>query len=149
MLDFVTGMMNGCNRFDNDMTSPMVNARVRPRWRVAAALLALSIGAAACGSTETSSTPTLATQEPAATEAPTTTGAPAAEVTSETAEEVVEQEAVEAEVVEEEAVEEEEAVVNLFPDIDVLNIADGATVNLAAELGGADKATLLWFFAPH
>jgi len=116
------------------MTSPMVDVRVRLRWRFAASLLALSIGAAACGSTETSSTPTLATQEPAATEAPTTTGAPAAEVTNETAEE---------------AVEEEEAVVNLFPDINVLNIADGATVNLAAELGGADKATLLWFFAPH
>jgi len=127
-------MMNGCNRFEDDMTSPMVDVRVRLRWRFAASLLALSIGAAACGSTETSSTPTLAAQEPAATEAPTTTGAPAAEVTNETAEE---------------AVEEEEAVVNLFPDINVLNIADGATVNLAAELGGADKATLLWFFAPH
>jgi len=41
------------------------------------------------------------------------------------------------------------AVENLFPDIDVVNIADSSTYNLAAELGGGDLPVLLWFWAPH
>jgi hypothetical protein len=41
------------------------------------------------------------------------------------------------------------ATENLFPDIDVVNIVDGSTVNLAQELGGGDKPVLLWFWAPH
>ncbi|MEM7341122.1 MAG: hypothetical protein AAF467_20865 [Actinomycetota bacterium] len=40
-------------------------------------------------------------------------------------------------------------VENLFPDVDVVNIQDGSTLNLAEELGGGDQAVLLWFFAPH
>ncbi len=40
-------------------------------------------------------------------------------------------------------------IVNLFPDLDVVNVADGNTVNLASELGGGERATLLWFWAPH
>lgn len=100
-------------------------------------LLALSIGAAACGSTESSTAPTLATSvttAPAATSAfaPPADEPPADESSTESS-----------------TTETTAPAVNLFPDIDVLNIADGATVNLATELGGGDKATLLWFFAPH
>jgi len=40
-------------------------------------------------------------------------------------------------------------VENLFPDLNVLNVTDGSTVNLASTLIGGDKATLLWFWAPH
>lgn len=38
---------------------------------------------------------------------------------------------------------------NLFPDVDVVNVSDGATINLAGELGGGDLPVLLWFWAPH
>ena len=113
---------------------------VTSKWRLVAVLLALSIGAAACGSTETSSAPTLA---PQATSAAADQGSPDDSVSGD--------DASGDEAAPESDAQEETAgpAVNLFPDIDVLNIADGATVNLAAELGGADKATLLWFFAPH
>lgn len=108
---------------------------VRSKWRLVAVLLALSIGAAACGSTASSTAPTLA---------PRTTSAATDEVSPDDG-------ASGDDAATESAAQDEVAspVVNLFPDIDVLNIADGATVNLASELGGADKATLLWFFAPH
>lgn len=117
--------------------------RTRSNVRTLGVLLALSIGAAACGSTETSSTPTLDTQ---VTSAPVA-DEPSAESSTEEADST-EADSTEAD----SASDPDEAAapaVNLFPDIDVLNIADGTTVNLAAELGGADKATLLWFFAPH
>lgn len=42
-----------------------------------------------------------------------------------------------------------EPAVNLFPDVDVVNIADASTLNLATELGGGDLPVLLWFWAPH
>lgn len=38
---------------------------------------------------------------------------------------------------------------NLFPDIEVVNVADATTFNLASELGGGDLPVLLWFWAPH
>ena len=37
---------------------------------------------------------------------------------------------------------------NLFPDVDVVNVVDGSTVNLTS-LGGGDLPVLLWFWAPH
>ncbi len=51
-------------------------------------------------------------------------------------------------------VDEEEAAPadvgnHLFPDLETVNIADGATLNLATELAGGDTPVLLWFFAPH
>lgn len=110
--------------------------------RTVAMLLALSIGAAACGATETSTTPTLATQAPSTVVEESSAFAPPAD----------EPEEVEADEPDAAAADEAETTapaVNLFPDIDVLNIADGGTLNLAAELGGGDQATLLWFFAPH
>ena len=37
-----------------------------------------------------------------------------------------------------------------FPDLNTVNVADGSTVNLAAqELAGGDTPVLLWFYAPH
>jgi hypothetical protein len=36
-----------------------------------------------------------------------------------------------------------------FPDLDVVTVADGATINLAGELAGGDTPVLLWFWAPH
>ncbi len=42
-----------------------------------------------------------------------------------------------------------EPVENLFPDLEVVDLADGETINLAAELGGGDRPVLLWFWAPH
>lgn len=38
---------------------------------------------------------------------------------------------------------------NVFPDLNVVRIADRGTVNLADELGGGDLPVLLWFWAPH
>ncbi|MGB5756759.1 MAG: hypothetical protein WBM50_07580 [Acidimicrobiales bacterium] len=38
---------------------------------------------------------------------------------------------------------------HLFPDLNTVNIVDGATVNLAEELAGGDTPVLLWFWAPH
>lgn len=38
---------------------------------------------------------------------------------------------------------------HLFPDMDVIDIQTGATINLAAELAGGDTPILLWFWAPH
>ncbi len=36
-----------------------------------------------------------------------------------------------------------------FPDLDTVNIVDGASLNLAQELAGGDTPVLLWFWAPH
>lgn len=142
------GMLRGCNGFEDDMALSVVKPRAAMRWRGMAALLAFSLGAAACGSTESSTTPTLATQAPSVEveSAEVDAAGPANSAdTTETTVPSADETAVE-------AIEDEETaapVANLFPDIDVLNIADGGTVNLATELGGGDKATLLWFFAPH
>ncbi len=38
---------------------------------------------------------------------------------------------------------------SVFPDVDVVEIASGQPLNVADELSGSGKATLLWFFAPH
>ena len=43
---------------------------------------------------------------------------------------------------------EEPAGENLFPDLDVQRISDGATVNLASELGGGELPVLLWVLGP-
>lgn len=38
---------------------------------------------------------------------------------------------------------------HLFPDVETLDVATGASVNLATELAGGDTPVLLWFWAPH
>jgi hypothetical protein len=38
---------------------------------------------------------------------------------------------------------------NLFPDIDVVEVSTGASLNLKQELSGGDRPVLLWFWAPH
>jgi len=45
--------------------------------------------------------------------------------------------------------ESEDPVEANFPMVEVLNVADGSTVQLADELAGGDKPILLWFWAPH
>lgn len=50
---------------------------------------------------------------------------------------------------EEPAVEEDAAEENLFPDLEVVDITEGSSLNLADELGGGDLPVLLWFWAPH
>lgn len=37
----------------------------------------------------------------------------------------------------------------VFPDVEVVEINSGQAMNVADELAGSGKATLLWFFAPH
>lgn len=41
------------------------------------------------------------------------------------------------------------AAEHLFPSVDVVDIATGETINVAAELAGGDTPVLLWFWAPH
>lgn len=38
---------------------------------------------------------------------------------------------------------------NLFPDLDVVSVATGESLNLKAELSGGELPVLLWFWAPH
>ena len=106
------------------------------RRRSLAVIAALSLGAAACGSgDEAAPSLTLAPQDSSAVVDDTVEGAApdtSAEVTQPPTDEAAAPD-----------------VVNLFPDIDVLDVADGSTVNLAAALGGFDRPTLLWFWAPH
>ncbi|MGF1597643.1 MAG: hypothetical protein ACFCVK_12060 [Acidimicrobiales bacterium] len=45
--------------------------------------------------------------------------------------------------------EPDPAAEHLFPDVDVVAVADGGALNLAVELGGGDRPVLLWFWAPH
>ena len=110
-----------------------------------AALTGLALVLAACGSSQETAVETGAEgptaeaaqsdlSESAASSEPATTAEPAA-----TAAEPSESEPSETEAVAE----------NLFPDIEVLSIADGSSVNLATELGGGDLPVLLWFWAPH
>ncbi len=38
---------------------------------------------------------------------------------------------------------------SLFPNIEVVNVADSSMLNLSTELAGGDLPVLLWFWAPH
>lgn len=38
---------------------------------------------------------------------------------------------------------------HLFPDLDVVSVHTGETLNLAEELSGGGEPILLWFWAPH
>ncbi len=117
--------------------------------RALALTLGLALTAAACASGgETSSVPTLGT-----------TAAPAAEAdaASESSEAPAEPDETPTADAEGDAAAAEEAPtvgpeappVNLFPDVNVIDLDSGETINLASTLGGGDKATLLWFWAPH
>lgn len=44
---------------------------------------------------------------------------------------------------------EEVGAEHLFPDSEVIRVADGSATSLAAELAGGDRPVLLWFWAPH
>ena len=112
-----------------------------------ALVAALAVGAASCGTGDDSASPTLATQDD-------TSGDQVAEPEGDSADEPAAEPDGAAPSDGDAAPDGEQAgpetpIANLFPDIDVVDIADGSTVNLATELGGGDKATLLWFFAPH
>ncbi len=112
-----------------------MSSSVSKRRRSLAVIVALSLGAAACGAGDDAA--------PSLTLAPEASASGADGTTASTSEGDGTQN--------DEPADEAAAldVVNLFPDIDVLDIADGSTVNLAAALGGFDKPTLLWFWAPH
>jgi len=124
---------------------------LRPRWwRSATLLVALSLGAAACGSGDAASSaaPTLSTASAdAADESGASTDSSDNSEPSSAGSDSVGSDSAGSDGVEDAPAAE--PVENLFPDVDVVNIADGSSVNLAAELGGGDKATLLWFWAPH
>jgi len=134
---------------------------LRPRWwRSATLLVALSLGAAACGSGDAASSaaPTLSTASAdAADESGASTDSsdnsePSGAGSDSAGSDSVGSDSVGSDSAGSDGVEDApaaEPVENLFPDVDVVNIADGSSVNLAAELGGGDKATLLWFWAPH
>jgi len=114
---------------------------LRPRWwRSATLLVALSLGASACG-----------TGDAASSAAPTLSTAPAGAADESGASTDSSDDSAPTSAESESAADapSAEPIENLFPDVDVVNIADGSSVNLAAELGGGDKATLLWFWAPH
>jgi hypothetical protein len=115
--------------------------------RTAALMVAFALGLAACGSGQSvAGSPTR--QEPVAADAPAVADDPAATDDTAVADDPA---ATDDPAADESAADDEstEPVVNLFPDVDVLNVADGSSLNLAQELGGGDKATLLWFWAPH
>ena len=98
-----------------------------PGRRLVALAGALALGAAACGgSTETA----VDIAAPSSSTADTTTGA--AGGTGSTA-----------------GSSETSAGENLFPDIEVVNVADSSTLSLSQELAGGDLPVLLWFWAPH
>lgn len=112
------------------------------RARVFTLALALSLAATACGTGDDTAAETVSAPVDDAAAQSATPSAPATDASSSDSDPT---EAVEAEGSDEVAA----PIENLFPDVDVLNVADGSTVNLAAELGGDDRPTLLWFWAPH
>ncbi len=132
--------------------------RVSTRRRAGALLLALSLGAAACGSDGSStatggdssggdsSTAESASPDESSSDADSD-GADSAGDADETADQTADDSTDDGSA--DEAADGDTAAVNLFPDVDVLNIADGATINLSDELAGGDRPVLLWFWAPH
>ncbi len=98
---------------------------------------AMSMVVAACGSTEAAET------EPQEVVEAQESGGTVEEAAGEGTGEAVEDSSEGA------AEESSEEVVNLFPDVDVVNVVDGTTVNVADQLGGGDLPVLLWFWAPH
>ena len=98
---------------------------MKPIIKILAIAVCLALSAAACG--DSSDSPDTAPAEaPAPTEAPTTQ-APAPEPAPETA---------------------APAPASDLPSVDLVNVATGATVNLAG-FAPADQPLVLWFWAPH
>ncbi|WP_420432726.1 hypothetical protein [Candidatus Poriferisocius sp.] len=91
----------------------------RHRFKLAALAVVLALGAAACGDSGAPTTSTPATTPPIQ--------APAAEQAP---------------------VNEAPAPASDLPSVDVVNVATGATVNLAS-FAQADRPLVLWFWAPH
>jgi hypothetical protein len=105
-------------------------------------LLTVALGAAACGSASTE-TSGASTEAPASEPSSTQPESPEAPESGDGASADPNENSTGGDDASDAAVE------NLFPDVDVVNIADGSTVNLADELGGGDRPVLLWFWAPH
>ncbi len=110
--------------------------------RVAGAAIVIGLLASACGAETTTTVDAAPASDQTAGDAapasePVGPAEPAADESAETTEEAS-------------AADEPAAVTqHLFPDLDTVNIVDGSTINLAAELAGGDKPILLWFWAPH
>lgn len=119
--------------------------------RLIALLLALSLGAAACGGGETADDAATGSDssapETSSDTDPDSDGAASDNNNDEGGAE--EAEASSSDDGADAGSDEPPATENLFPDVDVVNISDGSTINLATELGGGDTPLLLWFFAPH
>lgn len=124
------------------------------RAKAAAVLLALSLGAAACGA-DSSSTDAGSAESAPPTVQESSEAEPESESESESAsdtgsnEEAADPGDDSGDDVEESAASDAAPAENLFPDVDVLDIPTGETVNLKAELAGGDTPVLLWFWAPH
>ncbi len=123
-----------------DVSSVRPAPRPRLLARSAALLLGLTLGAAACGSSSdspdtsaagSSSEAISASSDGDANDGASNDGASNDDASSDA------------------AADAGASTENLFPDVNVLSISDGATLNLSEELSGGDTAVLLWFFAPH
>ncbi len=116
--------------------------RLAPKRGLLAALTASALLLAACGADSDtvveSGAEATASTEPG-TQAPATTVAEADTPPADSSAAAAPVESTETDV----------AAENLFPDVEVLSVADGSSINLAAELGGGDLPVLLWFWAPH
>ncbi len=118
-----------------DVSSVRPAPRPRLLARSAALLLGLTLGAAACGSSsdspDTSAAGSSSEAISASSDGDANDGASNDDASSDA------------------AADAGASTENLFPDVNVLSISDGATLNLSEELSGGDTAVLLWFFAPH
>jgi len=127
--------------------------RARSRSSLVATIVALGLIASACGAAATESDTAASETSPSDAAAETTTDDSAADdsAADDSAAEAGAEDGSAAgdDATEGDAADDVAATENLFPDIDVVNIVDGSTVNLAQELGGGDKPVLLWFWAPH
>ncbi len=111
--------------------------------RVAGVAIALGLIASACGAeSPTTIEAAPAADQPAADDAadapePSEAAEPAADASADAPQDA------------DEAEEAAPVTDHLFPDLDTVNIVDGSSINLAAELAGGDTPILLWFWAPH
>ncbi len=125
--------------------------RARPRRRLVASIVAVAVSAAACGSdatepNEATGAATAQDSESASTVAAPADGGPADDESADGSEAGRSDEGASAD---DDSADDDAPVENFFPDLEVVDIADGSTLNLADELGGGDRPVLLWFWAPH
>lgn len=144
---------------DPQVEPPVSSAgsKVRSPLHVGALLLALTVGAVGCGSATDDSAQVAADSDASAVSADESSDdvgaddeASAADASAADSDDAGRSDDAAAESDDGDQTADEEAVVeNVFPDLNVLSITDGADINLQDELANGDTAVLLWFFAPH